>query len=139
MGYLQQLQRQMGRALKAVHRAAGFRVDYTIVTDTTADHMSTTLLAGIYIQPAPRAKAKEVLGGRFREVKTGAAALSVFLIGREALKSGGVYFDPTLHDSFVETGAAAPRLYVVEISETARPAPGWFLTASTVFRGGARG
>lgn len=143
-GFLKVVQRASGRALLNVHRAGGFRVDYTLARDTTVEGMSSIVLAGIYIWPTPLVKEKVLQGNQTLEVMSAAGnlsaeALPIFMISREALKINGVFFDPTFHDEFVETGTTKPIFRVIQITDIAAPEPGWFITTSTVFRSRATG
>ncbi len=134
MGFRDIAQRVGGQALNTANRLGGFKVTYTLCTDETTDPLSTTDLT-IYATPAEDEYRHVNIGGRTVEA-TGARD---FLFSREAFNSGGTYYSPTPHDSFVVYGTTTPVYRVHAVRGVAGVAIGYRLTCTAEAHESARG
>ena len=146
-GYLAELQRSLGRALKAIHKTGGFKVRYSLVTDLTTDPIVPVDL-DIFIHPISLDQVRKASGGRQIEILNTSRSIfseksTVFLISREAIKTGSMYHTPTFHDTFRELNATdipiGPTFFVDRITSINSKTSGWFLTVTAQFRDHAKG
>lgn len=138
MGYIAQLQRSLGRALKGIHRVGGWRATYTLCTDMTTDPITTVNL-DVYMNPIQQKRIKEIMGGRIREIVSQGMDMPLFILSREYLLSGGTYYNPTFKDTFVERGTSSPIYRVEEIENIGGLAAGWYLLCRAHTRAMAAG
>ena len=140
-GYLDEIQRGIGQALKEVHHTGGFKVRYTLVTNRTTDPLTTVNL-DIWVQPMPQVRNRERIGGRWQEALS-AAALPVYIVSRESLKVSGIYYEPTTDDTFRELNSSGnptgPTFHIEQITTIGGRAAGWMLTVVTQFHDKAGG
>ena len=149
-GWVLELQRGLGRALKQIHKAGGSKLRYQLITDLTDPNNNKSTL-DIFAQLTPLVQVREILGGRWTEVLSAAGTLSaealpVFIVSRESLKIGPTFHDPTFLDSFqkldisvVPNVVTGPTFFINQITAIGGEEAGWFLTTVAKFRDHARG
>lgn len=137
-GFLAELQRGLGRALKEIHKAGGFQVRYRAVINRTVDPVTTENL-DIFIQPTPNVRVREKVGGRVQDVfasgaQLSAEALPVFAASRQALllADGVTFHVPTTQDTFQEldsSGSPTGDIFeVIQVTAIGGRAAGYFLS-----------
>lgn len=144
MGLQNEMQRAGGKCLKQAHRLMGFKIDYTVVPDTS-DPTTVVLLSGIFVMPTQRVLITDTQGNlQIQHRASGglfaAEAQPVIHVSRESLKdSAGVRYEPTDLDTFVEDGQTQV-FYVRTITDITPGKPaGWFLSFTTRDRTHASG
>lgn len=122
MGLNSMMQKADGIIEKAVDRMRGAKYTYTLVTDLSVVP-NTEVDLTVYLATTPTEWAFDETEGR--EVR---ATEDIFFISREYLKSGGVFFEPTIRDTFVAFGTTEPVYHVVKVEDLAEAAGTFELT-----------
>lgn len=134
----EQIAKGLGRVFFQSYRVFDrFQVTYSLVKDLTDVEGSKVDLT-IYLKKTPSLKVTEKQGGRRVTLKPSGGQLSqealpIFLVARESLKSGGVFYEPSNFDEFVEVGTTEPIFYVKEWETIGEVAAGYRLTVTTDF------
>ncbi len=149
-GFVSELQKSLGRALKSIHKIEGTKVRYTLITDTTDPKNNNTVL-DIFVHLTEQVRMREAFQGRITESLSAAGILSaealpVYVVSRESLKIGTTFHKPTIFDSFRELDATVspnvpvgPTLFVQQITNIGGLPTGFRLLTVAKFSEHVRG
>lgn len=120
-------------AHELIAEVRGFKASYTIVTDETVAPNVRSVLE-VFMETTPTTwEYDNTLGRKVRRT------LDVFTISRNFLKVGGVFFEPTLKDSFVIFGTTTPVYSVRKVDDLAEASGAYQLTCNAIENENARG
>jgi len=112
MGLDATLQMVKGILDRQVHMIHGQKFDYTNYSDLTATPIASSMFSGIYLCTTPTKYHRIFQDGRFIR-----RSEDTYMVSRESLKLNGVYYVPTMRDTFIRTDGDGQIFRVVALED----------------------